>query len=332
MGIRINTGRKVNPQGTSYNGLSWFDTSEAKKQRINAYNNYKIHYDKFFKQFQGGNKDAIYQDYLNLEWGDPLSVALDHDVGTDFFIYKNQLSKNPQYKSDFDLMTKFDTKDSSLIPKSFNLDNWAESLKSRATETQDYIHSLYNTRRAQRKIKKANRFAKRHGAPDLYLEFTNTHDIHFTPEKNSKFREGEVTVGMNGRFPFEQTISHEIAHGRELYNSNGLYKKPDSEYYGNNYDYIRNSHKRLLKPVNPINSHDSELSESYSDLMGLRTALHSAGIVDGTQRRYRNRDIKKYLNTDIGQKDRYLQYHPKINRVRKALNRIYNFGGKLENE
>lgn len=334
MGILITKpNQKQNPPAP-YNGLTWFDTDEAKNKYSDIYNKYKSHFNGFFEQYKGGDKNNIYRDYLNLKWGDPLSVAQDHNIGTEFFSYQNQLFKNPQFQSDFEQMNKFNAKDTSLIPDSFNLDNWIGSLKNRAAETQDYVHSLYNTKRARRQIRRANRFAKRHGAPDRYLEFINTHDIDFNPNKNSTFCEGECDIGMNDDFPFEWKIAHEISHGRKLYNNHNPFsnKTNDSEYYGNNYNYIRKKHKRWLDPINPENTHDAELSESYSDLMGLRAALHNAGIVDGTQRRYRNKDIKKYLNTEMGQKDRYLQYHPKINRVRKALNRVYNIGGKLENE
>ena len=63
--------------------------------------------------------------------------------------------------------------------------------------------------------------------------------------------------------------------------------------------------------------------------MSLRYDLYENGIVDGNERRYRNRDIKNFLNTEEGQNNRYLKQHTNINNVRKALNRVYEKGGTI---
>jgi hypothetical protein len=61
--------------------------------------------------------------------------------------------------------------------------------------------------------------------------------------------------------------------------------------------------------------------------MGLRRDMYDAGIVDGTKRRYRNRDIDRFRETELGQNNRYLKYHSNRRNIRRALNRIYQVGG-----
>ena len=70
------------------------------------------------------------------------------------------------------------------------------------------------------------------------------------------------------------------------------------------------------------NDHDLELSERYSDLMSTRMEMKNAGIVDGLNRRYTNRDVKNYMKTEAGKQDRFLQYADNIGHIRKALNRV----------
>ena len=51
-------------------------------------------------------------------------------------------------------------------------------------------------------------------------------------------------MGLNGEYPFNTTLAHEIAHGRNLYNKRTVGELSDSEYYGNDYSYIRDRHKK----------------------------------------------------------------------------------------
>ena len=58
--------------------------------------------------------------------------------------------------------------------------------------------------------------------------------------------------------------------------------------------------------------------------------MNNAGINSGLNKRYTNKDIKNYMQTEIGQKDRFLQYSGNnFKNIRKALNRIYEIGGVL---
>ena len=69
-------------------------------------------------------------------------------------------------------------------------------------------------------------------------------DVDYSPDYNSTNTNGKIIMGLNGEYPFDTTLAHEIAHGRNLYNKRTLDKHSDSEYYGNDYSYIKNRHKK----------------------------------------------------------------------------------------
>lgn len=333
MGIVITgKGDGVRRTPDPYNGLTWFDTDEARNKRRNAQSQYKQLYNDFFTRFKGGDKDNIYQDYLylNPEY-DPVDIAQKHNVGVDFMQYHQNLMSNPKSRGVMETVWKYDSRDPSLIPSTFNLDAWYSDLKNKGNSARQYVESIYNTKRAQRQIKRANNFARRRGAGKHYIEFRDIDDnIVYNGANSSMLFDDKITIGIHGDFPLEETVAHELAHGRELYNTRTSNRSSDSPYYGNNYSYIRKKHKRWLTPENPSNNHDLELSESYSDLMGLRMGLKTNNIVDNATRRYKNKDIKDYLKTYDGKNNRYLKYHSNINQTRKALNRIYKDGGSMQ--
>ena len=330
MGIKITTNTE-SKEPTEYRGLTWFDTPDAKEQYNDAYSKYKQHYDGFFNQFKGGEKDNIYQEFLNLKDGvSPMDIALDHDLGLDYLKYEHELANNPQAKLDKEHFLKFNSKDKSLIPENFNMDNWISDLNDQSNDVKSYVDSLYNQKRSQRYFNHANRYAKKRGAQNWVTEMEGVTDVDYSPDYNSTNTNGKIIMGLNGEYPFDTTLAHEIAHGRNLYNKRTLDKHSDSEYYGNDYSYIKNRHKKWLEPENPRDEHDAELSEQYSDLMGLRRSMYDAGIVDGTKRRYRNRDIDRFRETELGKNNRYLEYHSNRRNIRRALNRIYQVGGILK--
>ena len=154
---------------------------------------------------------------------------------------------------------------------------------------------------------------------------TNNKDItysHFKPF------EGEAHVGLNTRIVNVDgnsvlhtpggVTAHEISHTRRVFQEPNLIKK---------------KHVKWLTPETD-NEYLSQIRESAADLMDLRTSMYNAGIVDGTSDRYTNKHIKQYNNyvKDTYGEDvthRYLALHPKTRYVRKALNKIYGLGGKI---
>lgn len=52
-----------------------------------------------------------------------MDIALDHDLGLDYLKYEHELENNPQAKLDKEHFLKFNSKDKSLIPENFNMDN-----------------------------------------------------------------------------------------------------------------------------------------------------------------------------------------------------------------
>ena len=199
-------------------------------------------------------------------------------------------------------------------------------------DTVNYISDLYNTKRAVRSLVRDNRRRLRAGLDkaDIFdLNTINLKDYH--PVKSTIDMSGNVDLGI-AQADYEPNLynivlAHEIAHRRNTYNPfRGVHGDQPGDY-----SHLPKRYQKWLKPVNPANEHNAEIAEAYGDLMGLRVDLKDKGIADGIKRRYKNRDIKNYLNLDTYETNtnRYLQYHPNINHVRKALNRVWKDGGKL---
>lgn len=201
------------------------------------------------------------------------------------------------------------------------------------------MDQLNNTDRALRAKRRAERYARRHGATDEDFGIADINTIQLNPTlgvEDSEFKKsaGNLTLGINHGVTgndFRKIIAHELSHRNNLYNTastneNGVIT------YDVNPNYIRKKHQRWLTPTDQNaldDAHDNKLNESFADLEALRLGMKDLEL-DGT-RRYTNRDIKDYMNylEESGMTDRYLNNHTNINRVRKALNRVYNKGGKL---
>ena len=88
----------------------------------------------------------------------------------------------------------------------------------------------------------------------------------------------------------EEILIHEMAHSNPLFNTRrplrrlfwSKEKKQESPYYGIDYGNVPEDWKYLLKPSNAKNEHDVEMTESYSDLQGLRYLLYKNGIWDAS--------------------------------------------------
>lgn len=200
-------------------------------------------------------------------------------------------------------------------------------------------NQLNNTDRALRAKRRAERYARRHGATDENFGNSDIENIILDPTlsiESSKLLKGpgELTLGINHLGPgtdFRKVIAHELSHRNNLYNTastdeNGVIT------YDANPNYIRKKHQRWLTPTEQAaldDAHDSKLNENFANLEALRLGMKDIEL-DGT-RRYTNRDIKDYMAylEKSGMTDTYLDQHTNINRVRKALNRVYDKGGKL---
>lgn len=296
-------------------------------------NTYKEYYRPFMDKLRGGEYNDLYEKWVNdQDATDPLDYIQYTDLESDFYNFQNTLRNDNNYN---ELVHNIYTPSENYKPNYTN-----ESTQEALTDVNNgfnYVEDIYNTKRAQRAINRANRYAKRHGAKNDVLDFNTTERITLNPNSIERSNYNPFGKNINVGYYDEHeglnhfnTVAHEAAHSRNLYNNTTFSTFEDSPYYGNDYSYIKNRHKRWLKPNNPKTPHDAELSEAYSDLMGLRADLYSNGIVDGTQRRYRNKDIKNFLKTEEGKNNRYLQYHDNINQTRKALNRVYSTGGPIE--
>ena len=123
--------------------------------------------------------------------------------------------------------------------------------------------------------------------------------------------------------------AHEAAHLNPLYNTKYKEKAApahvyqESPYYKNDYSKIPARFKYLLKPKNASTLHEKELSENYSDLMGLRYFLYQNGIFDSTQpgKTFTSEDYNKLLDAEGGEDLRFLKNHTK-QQVIDAINEV----------
>ena len=343
------TGGPINTDYKVVNNINdrnyWFDTPTGKLKYDRAFNDYRKYYDDFFNSLKGTKYNNVYEKYQNLSTPIDMQRFIadenSYDLFSKFKSYQNKLTFNsPDFVNVERLYNRFSNRDESLIPSDFNLESYKNSINAQGDQVVNYINSLYNTSRGKRQLRRASRYASRKGADSSHFGFDGIKTVEYYPKSvdtsdytRSVFgnRMGKLRIGTlgNNAFNSRNIIAHELGHTRNLYNTPGE-RSSDSPYYGFDYGYIRNRHKKWLSPTIKVNDHDAELAESYSDLMALRYDLYENDIVDGTKRRYRNRDIKNFLNTEEGQKNRYLQQHTNINKVRKALNKVYPDGGYLD--
>ena len=176
--------------------------------------------------------------------------------------------------------------------------------------------------------------------------------IKIDPAKNisnSSHSNNIITVGTSNK-PYEiyddgvsnkiyklridEIIGHELGHENPRFNTgrptvslksyNGeTYNLPsynsDSLYYGFDYSKINPVVKSTLKPKGKVNIHDKELSESFSDVFGLRTAMDVNGI--GKENKYNVFDVLRYKYTvPGGRNNRFLMQHPGLRNQVRALN------------
>ena len=237
------------------------------------------------------------------------------------------------------------------IPESFDDTLRNNPLFKPYYDTLDYVNELYGTRRAKRHIRRADRYAQRISGNKL-SSFRDLDTVqlgslsdpflaalaneHFTLTDSSYNQsEKRIKLGIDddpnypGYVSPEVVTAHEAAHTRIPYNYNPNYD-PDSNIgvYDDDTSVIRKKYRKWLTPSKATSEHDSYLSENYSDLMGLRAAMNALGINDGIRERYRNKDVRKAR--ELMGTIRYLDLHDNDRLVRKALNRIWQNGGKLK--
>lgn len=232
----------------------------------------------------------------------------------------------------------------------------------------DHVTNLYGTARARRGIRRTDRHAARElGVPfKNFKSFSPINKIDIiedSPYDKAVFdMDGENSVLISGpskaseskyninnrtitlgtsedwidgtRFTPEEAAAHELAHTRRAFN---FFDADDNKrVYREN--LIPEKYRQWLTPTiseeqranlgETGTAHDLSLSENYSDLMGLRTLSHFEGIKPKWRNFYTKRDVQK-MRAQLGNTNRYLQYHQDDKYVRKALNRIWSKGGKL---
>ena len=116
--------------------------------------------------------------------------------------------------------------------------------------------------------------------------------------------------------------AHENAHLNRFYNRKANSKSPDSLYYGNDYSKVKKFKDALNVNVD-ANIHDLELSESYSDLIGLRYLMQKHDIFDSMDPNaiFTEEDYNSLINDSRYENDRFLKLHSK-EQVIEAINDV----------
>lgn len=117
---------------------------------------------------------------------------------------------------------------------------------------------------------------------------------------------------------------HEYTHYNKIYNTKrGGDRNFTSPYYGMNYSKVPKEYYDLLQPTIINSSHDWELNENYSDLMGLRYLMQKHNIFDSMDPNatFNESNYKSLLKDKRYENDRFLKTHTK-EQVIKAINDV----------
>lgn len=261
------------------------------------------------------NVGDIYSEKFDRNTGYDVSSLTYNDISTDF---KNQ-QKKLGYNLSEDEMTQ----------------KYQDYMINRSKAVSNYLGDLYDTKRAQRRMAKYNKYAKKYN-PLADTDFRTTGVFNVTPESNtgSYYALGTGKRSKIGLFShpghsYDEVLGHELAHSRRLFkltfdqNTNTMSSQ-----------HIHPQARRLLKGDYIFGSdkraeHDRAYNERYSDLMGVRTDMRNLLGVDGISRRYRRSDVRKYLQTNHGKANRFLAGNNyNIGRTKRALNKVYKLGGE----
>lgn len=121
------------------------------------------------------------------------------------------------------------------------------------------------------------------------------------------------------------TTAHELAHNSRLFNTfaksyEDVYRSP---YYGFNYKKLPKKYIGALEVRQLTDAHDSELSESYSDLIGLRYLLDKYNIFDSKDANtvFDSEMYNNLMQDERFKNDRFLKLHEE-KQVIDAINNV----------
>ena len=192
-----------------------------------------------------------------------------------------------------------------------------------------YRKYLINKNKDKNNLYEASQFVLDYYSSPGYKERATKYNIERTPllpYRKVKVLNAEPGEGSNAHtyrdyirldeddtkyFTYPYIISHELGHFNPLYNTRSKVKTDDSPYSNNDYSDIPSKYKDILSGHDYENDHDAELSENYSDLMGLRESLFRLGIFDSKKSGnvFTLKMLNEYRKTKEGEKNRFLKHH-----------------------
>jgi hypothetical protein len=210
-----------------------------------------------------------------------------------------------------------------------------------------YRKYLINKNKDKNSLYEASQFVLDYYSSPGYKERATKYNIERTPLRthrkvkvlNAKPGEGSEThTYLNyikldeddaKNFTYPYIISHELGHFNPLYNTRSQVKTDDSPYSNHDYSDVPPKYKDILSGHDYENDHDAELSENYSDLMGLRESLFRLGIFDSKKSGsiFTQKMLDEYRKTNESEKNRFLKHHTD-QQIIDAVNEIAYNGSK----
>lgn len=208
------------------------------------------------------------------------------------------------------------------------------SLREEAKSARDWVIDYYKSEGYKQRAKKAGLSAryplvKSFGIfPKKKLEFLENESIDNSynqvfPVIGLQESEDSWTGDITNDVGF--VTAHEFAHYNKLYNKKAKYQSDAylSPFYGNDYKKVPGEYMNALGVNYDSNAHDSEMSESYSDLVGLRYLLDKYGIYNSKDpnTKFKYEDYKKIKSDPKFKNNRFLKLHDE-QQVIKAINDV----------
>jgi hypothetical protein len=210
-----------------------------------------------------------------------------------------------------------------------------------------YRKYLINKNKDKNSLYEASQFVLDYYSSPGYKERATKYNIERTPLRthrkvkvlNAKPGEGSEThTYLNyikldeddaKNFTYPYIISHELGHFNPLYNTRSTVKTDDSPYSNHDYSDVPPKYKDILSGHDYENDHDAELSENYSDLIGLRESLFRLGIFDSKKSGsiFTQKMLDEYRKTNESEKNRFLKHHTD-QQIIDAVNEIAYNGSK----
>lgn len=310
---------------------------------------YKETYSPIMERYYSGNESQKNTVYALRGVMNGKTTALENDY------WSSKMSVEEKYRRQVLENALNDSQNKSIIEAEYN--NVITPLVNASNYVNDYYNSdAYKARAMKHGVYNENPISDNVNIIVKDLDKDNLTLSDLLNNRLMSHKSGDEIVIMNmpgDAGSVEAVMAHELGHYNPLYNTKKdpekEYSYPEddrmySRYYMNDYTNVPAEYVDYLYPtigLDKINDHDRELSENYSDLIGLREALYRHGIFDSSDGSIFTQEmLDKFRKT--GEANRFLRYHTD-EQIINALNEVaYNednqnvsyaaYGGKIRSK